>query len=195
MSFVLASASIFRLNLLKQVDLVPKLIFPCDLDESEHLKELPIAYVKRIAHAKAAHALQHHPEEIILAADTVVVMGRRIFQKPATREEAYQMLQLFSGRRQQAYSCVVVKDKRKTIERLVRTRISFKRLTALDVEEYLKTNQWKKTSGGLCVERFAGKFIKSINGSISNVMGMPLFETCNMLESFGVRSNVVESTC
>ncbi len=190
MSFVLASASAQRITLLKQVFLVPHTVFPCDVDESVLPHETPKEYVKRVAHAKANFALSHYPHDIILAADTIVVMGRRIFQKPASLEEAQAMLKQFSGRRQQVYSYVVVKNANKTRERLVTTRLSFKRLSHKDLEDSANAGEWRHASGGICMEKFAAKFIKSINGSFSNVLGLPLLEACNLLESFNIRSDV-----
>ncbi|MEI8320809.1 MAG: nucleoside triphosphate pyrophosphatase [Alphaproteobacteria bacterium] len=193
MALILASASPYRLMLLQQVFIHPDKIFPCNIDESVLPREKPKDYVKRIAHAKANLALEKNPDDIILAADTIIVMGLRIFQKPLNREESKDMLNSFSGRRQQVYSYVVVKDKNRTVERFASTRISMKRLSDQDIIDNLNSNQWKSTSGGLCIEKFAGKLIKSVNGSYSNIMGLPLFETCSLLESFGIRSQVTES--
>lgn len=186
MSFVLASQSPFRLALLNQIGYTPSIVSPQNVDESVLPKELPRAYVRRVMNMKVTEALQKFPGEIILGADTIVAVGRRIFQKPETIEEAEHMLALFSGRRFKVITAVGIAQKERRVEKIVPTTIVFKRLSAFEKAAYLKTNTWHHTSGGIAIEAIGGAFIKAIHGSASSVMGLPLYETKNLLESFGI---------
>jgi septum formation protein len=186
MSFILASQSPIRLSLLKQIGYVPQKIVPQDVDESEKKQELARDYLKRVVRLKVASAQKEFPDAVILGADTIVTVGRRIFQKPTSREDAARMLSLFSGRRVKVSTavCVIQGDKRK--ERLVSASLSFKRLSPFEMEAYLDTNTWHSTSGGIALDELGGCFIKTVQGSSSTVLGLPLYETKNLLESFGI---------
>lgn len=186
MPFILASQSPFRVSLLKQIGYAPKKIAPQNVDESTHPKEKPTDYLKRIISLKITSAQQEFPNDIILGADTIVTVGCRIFQKPETRAEADRMLTLFSGRRVRVTTAICVALKEKKRERLVSATLSFKRLSVLEKEAYLNANTWHITSGGIAIDEIGGCFIKSVQGSASTIMGLPLFETKNLLESFGI---------
>jgi len=186
MSFILASQSKYRLALLKQIGYVPSCVAPQDVDETALPKEKPKDYLKRVTRLKAHSALRSYPDSIVLAADTIVVLGCRIFQKPIDREDAKKMLSLFSGRRFRILTHVCVVQGGCLRERTVITIGSFKRLSEMEKERYLDTNEWTHTSGGVAIDELGGVFIKSINGSFTNVMGLPLYETRNLLESFGL---------
>jgi septum formation protein len=186
MSFILASQSKYRLALLKQIGYVPSAVAPQNVDESTLPRERPNDYIKRVTRLKAQSAFQQHPDQVIISADTIVVLGCRILQKPLDREDARKMLSLFSGRRFRVLTHVCLMHGDKMRERTVTTSCQFKRLSLLEIEKYLDTNEWTHTSGGIAIDELGGVFIKSINGSFSNVMGLPLYETRNLLESFGL---------
>lgn len=186
MSFVLASQSPSRLALLKQIGYVPGHVAPQDVDESEFPKELPKDYLWRVTRMKVDSALKAFPDSIILGADTIVVTGRRIFQRPQTKEEASKMLTHFSGRRVKVVSSVCVARGETVKQKTIATVIQIKRFSKLELDCYLQLKDWSHFSGGLAIDEIGGAFIKAINGSHSNVMGLPLYETKNLLESFGV---------
>jgi len=189
MSFILASQSKYRLALLKQIGYVPEHVAPQDVNESTLPKELPKDYLKRVTRLKVNSAIKAYPDKIVLAADTIVVLGCRIFQKPLDRQDAARMLSLFSGRRFRVLTHVCVMQGDRLREKTVTTVGSFKCLSKMEMEKYLDTNQWTHTSGGIAIDELGGIFIKSINGSYFNVMGLPLYETRNLLESFGLYMN------
>jgi septum formation protein len=172
--------------LLEQAGIVPSKVDPQDVDESALKREIPRDYVKRVTRLKADSALINHPDAIILSADTIVVMGRRIFQKPESEEEAHSFLTKFSGRRIRIYTTVVVKDKNRTVEKTVITSVSFARIPQEEIEFYLRHANWQRCSGGLVLEKI-DPFTKGVNGSYSNMIGLPLYETVKMLKSFGVK--------
>lgn len=186
MSFILASQSPFRLSLLKQIGYTPKAVAPQDVDESALRGEHPRDYLKRIVRSKVHSAQQEFSKDIILGADTIVTVGRRIFQKPETREETDAMLTLFSGRRVGVTTAIYVAQEGKEREKIVTASLSFKRLSIFEKDAYLDTNMWHKTSGGIAIDEIGGCFIKSVQGSFSTIMGLPLYETKNLLESFGL---------
>ncbi len=184
--FVLASASSSRLLLLKQARITPSKVDPQDVDETALTREAPREYVKRVTHLKAEAAFKKNPDAVILSADTIVVMGRRIFQKPTSPEESRSFLEKFSGRRIRIYTTVVVKDKNRTSEETVITRVSFARIPQEEITLYIRHANWQRCSGGLVLEQI-DPFTKSVNGSYSNMIGLPLYETVKMLKSFGVK--------
>lgn len=186
MSFILASQSSTRLSLLKQIGYIPAHIAPQNVDESVKKGELPRDYLKRIVRLKVASAQKEFPDEIILGADTIITAGRRIFQKPETRADADKMLTLFSGRRIKVSTAILVVQGHKTRERIITASLNFKRLSALEKESYLNTHTWHTISGGIAIDEIGGCFIKSVQGSASTIQGLPLFETKNLLESFGI---------
>ncbi len=184
--FVLASASKSRLKLLAQARIIPSSVDPQDVDETALKREIPRDYVKRVTRLKAEAAFRKHPESVILSADTIVVMGRRIFQKPLSEEEMRSFLEKFSERRIRIYTTIIVKNKLRTAEKTVITRVSFAKITPEDINFYVRHASWQSCSGGLVLEEI-DMFTKSINGSFSNMIGLPLYETVTLLKSFGVR--------
>lgn len=192
MSFILASGSKGRLDLLKSIGYYPDQVAPQDVDESVLSKELPRPYVRRVSRLKVEAAARAYPETIVLAADTVVVMGRRIFQKSPTAEEASQMIRSFSGRRLQLLTALQVFSQGSLKEKVVSTKVCFKTLSELEISSYLTTDEWKGVSGGLTIEGIGGAFIKSIQGSYSNVIGLPVYETKNLLESVGLYADWIK---
>jgi septum formation protein len=183
---VLASASPRRLELLAQIGLAPDAVDPAALDESALKRELPPATAKRLALAKAAAVARRHPGAYVLAADTVVACGRRALPKPANEAEAARCLDLLSGRRHRVLGGVAVAapDGRVAV-RVVATTVAFKRLTEAERRAYLKSGEWRGKAGGYAIQGMAARFVAAINGSYSNVVGLPLYETAQMLAGLG----------
>jgi len=189
---VLASGSPRRLGLLNQGGIEPDHLLPCELDETPVKGELPRAYATRLARAKAEAALEavHRSDDLrgsfIVAADTAVAVGRRILPKAELLDEAAQCLRLLSGRNHRVYSGVcVVTPKEAFRQRLVETRVRFKRLSKEDLEAYLASGEWRNKAGGYAIQGLAGSFVVKIVGSYTNVVGLPLYETASLLAGEG----------
>lgn len=180
MAFILASASPRRRELLEQAGITPDCILPAAIDETPLKGELPEIYVKRIAREKAAAVSAALP---VLAADTVVACGRRILGKPADEAEARKFLSLLSGRRHRVYTAVALRKENTLKELCVMTQVQFKRLQDGEINWYIATGEWSDRAGGYAIQGHAARFVKAINGSYTNVVGLPLLETCNLLES------------
>jgi len=185
-SFVLASASPRRIELLKNIKIFPKITYSSEINEDIISKENPRKYCIRIAKNKALKALEKYPEEFILSADTIVFCSNKIFLKPKDKEEAKKFLDFFSGRKHNVLTCVCLAKKNLIKVKKVFTKVTFKKLNTQEIEEYLLTNEWKDKSGAYAIQGYAEKFIKRINGSYSNIVGLPLFETYNLLNSQGL---------
>ncbi len=193
---VLASGSPRRLGLLNQAGLEPDSLRPADVDETPKKGELPRSCVTRLARAKAEVALKsvQLDDELrgafIIAADTVVAVGRRILPKAELVDEAAQCLRLLSGRNHRVYTSVcVVTPKEAFRQRLVETRVRFRRLTEEDVQAYIGSCEWRGKAGGYAIQGIAGSFVVKLVGSYSAVVGLPLYETVTLLggEGFPVR--------
>jgi len=185
-SFVLSSASPRRIELLNNIKIFPKIIYTSEINEDIISKENPKKYCIRIAKNKALKALEKYPEEYILSADTIVFCSNKIFLKPKDKEEAKKFLAFFSGRKHTVLTCICLAKKNLIKVKKVFTKVTFKRLNTQEIEEYLLTNEWKDKAGAYAIQGYAEKFIKRINGSYSNVVGLPLFETYNLLNSQGL---------
>ena len=183
-ALVLASASPRRLALLAQIGIVPDRIIAPDIDETPLRDEPPRSHAQRLARAKA-HAVAE-PACYVLAADTVVAAGRRILPKAETEEQARRCLALLSGRRHRVATAVVLlaPDGRRG-ERLVQSVVGFARLTERQVAAYLASGEWQGKAGGYAVQGRAAAFIRFLSGSYSNVVGLPLFETAQLLRGLG----------
>ncbi|PCI43302.1 MAG: septum formation protein Maf [Alphaproteobacteria bacterium] len=185
-NLILASASPRRLDLLAQIGITPNQIIPAHIDENPHPDELPRHLSHRLAMEKAAAVARKQPKFYILAADTVVALGRRILGKASTIEEARKYLCLLSGRRHKVYSGIsLITPQGKQISRVVTTTVIFKRLSSADLDHYLSHNEWQGKAGAYAIQGLAARFVKGINGSYSNVVGLPLYETANMLQGNG----------
>jgi septum formation protein len=181
---VLASASPRRLDLLRQVGLEPAEIDPADIDETPGPGEAPRTYTLRMARAKLAAVACRHPGAVVLAADSVVVCGRRILPKAEIEEEARACLKLLSGRRHRVLGGIAVGSADGAVRtRLVETVVRFKRLEAAEFEDYLRCGEWRGTAGGDAIQGRAARFIAFVSGSYSNVVGLPLFETVALLKA------------
>ena len=183
-SFVLASSSPRRIDLLNNIKIFPKKIYLSEVNEDINSKENPKKYCIRVAKNKALKALEKYPEESVLSADTIVFCGNKIFLKPKDKEEAREFLTFFSGRKHNVLTCLCLAKKNLIKVKMVITKITFKRLNKHEIEEYLSTNEWKDKAGAYAIQGYAEKFIKRINGSYSNIVGLPLFETFNILKSY-----------
>jgi septum formation protein len=180
---VLASASPRRLDLLRQIGLEPDAIDPADTDETPALRELPRAYALRMAEAKLAAVMPRHPQAVVLAADSVVAVGRRILPKAETEAEARACLALLSGRRHKVLGGVAVGSAGKVRTRLVETAVRFKRLERAEVDAYVRSGEWQGKAGGYAIQGRAASFVAFLSGSYSNVVGLPLFETLALLRA------------
>jgi len=190
--FVLASGSPRRLGLVNQAGIEPDALRPADIDETPIKGELPRACANRLARLKAEAALSlvSVDEELkgayILAADTVVAVGRRILPKAELLDEASQCLRLLSGRNHRVYTGVcLVTPKESFRQRLVETRVRFRRLSEQDMEAYLASGEWRGKAGGYAAQGIAGTFIVKVVGSYSNIVGLPLYETVSLLTGEG----------
>ena len=183
-SLVLASASPRRLDLLRQVGIEPVAIDPAHIDETPGPRELPRAYALRMARAKLAAVACRHPGAVVLAADSVVVCGRRILPKAETAEEARSCLGLLSGRRHRVLGGIAVGTPQGPVRaRLVETVVRFKRLEPAEVDDYIDSDEWRGKAGGYAIQGRAAQFVSFISGSYSTVVGLPLFETAQLLKS------------
>ena len=184
---VLASASPRRRALLEQIGYAPDVVEPAELDEAALPGELPEAHAARLAKAKAEAVAARHPGAFVLGADTVVACGRRILGKAETEEEARRCLSLLSGRRHRVYGGVTAIDPSgRAASRLVRTAVTFKRLSAEEVAAYLACGEWRGKAGGYAIQGQAAAYIRFVGGSYSNVVGLPLHETYRMLAGLGL---------
>jgi len=188
LSLILASASPRRADLLAQIGVIPTTVDPADIDETPLKDELPRVYAARLAETKAKAVAERHGQALILAADTVVAVGRRVLDKPIDEADARKHLLLLSGRRHRvttALSLIRTEDKR-TWSRLVETQVKLKRLSTSEVDAYLATGEWRGKAGGYAIQGVASRFVPWIGGSYSNVVGLPLTETAGLLETAGL---------
>jgi len=185
---VLASASPRRLDLLRQIGLVPDRVDPAEIDEMPRPGELPPAHAMRLAEEKARAVMPRHPGAYILAADTVVACGRRILPKPADPATARSCLELLSGRRHHVHGGIALAgpDGRLTLRR-VDSRVAFKRLSEAEIAAYLCSGEWRGKAGGYAIQGRAAALIRWVSGSYSNVVGLPLFEAAQLLTGRGYR--------
>jgi septum formation protein len=181
---VLASASPRRLALLAQIGITPDRVTNPDIDETPHRDEPPRLLAQRLAALKAATVVE--TDCFVLAADTVVAVGRRILGKPETAEAARACLDLLSGRRHHVLTAVAVRapDGRRSA-RVADSVVTFARLDAARTDAYLASGEWQGKAGGYAIQGRASAFIRFLSGSHSNVVGLPLFETAQLLRGLG----------
>src|SRR6516164_11060927 len=185
---VLASASPRRLDLLRQIGLEPDRVDPADIDEMPRPGELPSTHAVRLAEEKARAVMLRHPGAYILAADTVVACGRRILPKPVDPATARRCLEMLSGRRHRVHSGIALAgpDNQLTLRR-VESQVAFKRLSETEIAAYLCCGEWCGKAGGYAIQGRAAALIRWMSGSYSNVVGLPLFETAQLLAGRGYR--------
>lgn len=186
-SLVLASASPRRRALLEQIGYASDTIELAALDEAVLPGERPEVHAARLARAKAEAVAARHPGAFVLGADTVVACGRRILDKAESEEGARRCLSLLSGRRHRVCGGVAVIDPAgRAVSRLVRTAVAFKKLSAEEIEDYLASGEWQGKAGGYAIQGRAAAFVRFVNGSYSNVVGLPLHETYRLLVGLGL---------
>ena len=185
---VLASASPRRRELLAQIGWPPDTIEAADLDETPLKRELPAALALRLADAKLDAIASRHPDAYVLAADTVVALGRRMLPKAETEEEARECLARLSGRRHRVIGGIAVRapdGTRRT--RLVTTVVGFKRMTEAEIASYIANGDWRGKAGGYAIQGGAAAYVTQIRGSYSNVVGLGLAEAYALLSGLGFR--------
>ncbi len=181
-NLILASSSSRRLALLAQVGITPSKIHASDIDETPRKDELPPIYAARMAREKAHVAATIYPDDIILAADTVVACGRRILPKAEDATTAEKCLRLLAGRRHRVYTAVCIIKSGREYEATAITHLRMNRLSDKQIADYIAGNEWHGKAGGYAIQGSAEAFIPWISGSYSNVVGLPLAETCKLLE-------------
>lgn len=184
---ILASRSRARAALLEQIGRSPDVIAPQDIDEAVRPSELPRRYAARMAREKMCAAGRHHSDSWIVVADTVVACGRRILAATEQVEIARRHLQMLSGRAHRVWSAVRVRGpENNEAGRLVCTRVRFRTLSALEIEDYLMTGEWRNRAGSYAIQGRGATFVRGINGSFENVVGLPLAETELLLRGLGM---------
>jgi len=184
MRLILASASPRRLDLLARIGVVPDAVVPAEIDETPLKGELPVAYARRMAAAKAAAVAE--AGALVLTADTVVAAGRRILPKTESEDEARASLRLLAGRRHRVLSAVTLVDAAgRARHRLSASVVAFKRLDAGELAAYLASGEWQGKAGGYAIQGRAEALIRMISGSWSGVVGLPLYETRALLRAAG----------
>lgn len=186
-NFILASGSPQRKALLAQINMQPKAIVPADIDESERKGEKPCAYVKRMAREKALAIAAKFPHEVVLGADTIVTVGTKILHKSRSDEEQRRVMQLLSGKAHRVISavCVVDADGKASV-RVNTTRILMKNLSPAEIDAYVASHEWVGCCG-YKIEGYLAAYVKKLVGSYSGVVGLPLYETRNLLLGVGIK--------
>jgi septum formation protein len=189
---ILASASPRRLDLLQKMGFFPCKVIPADIDESAKKAEKPDIYCKRIAQEKAIKIKEDisgntdYESAYILSADTIAVCANQILGKPEDAVDAERIIRKMSGRKHQVYTCVcVISPSGRLISKLVKTIVRFKNIGELELKEYIATNKWHGKAGAYGLQEDVGGFVIEINGSFSSVIGLPMYETKNMLLGLG----------
>ncbi|WP_427450604.1 Maf family protein [Litorimonas sp. WD9-15] len=180
--FILASASPRRRDLLAQIGLKPSQIIPADINEDPIEGELPRGHALRLACEKAQKVASDHAGQVVLASDTVVGVGRRILPKSEDRQTAEECLKLLSGRSHRVFTGVAVIDSEGCLRsRVSETRLKMKRLSESEMTEYLDSGEWDGKAGGYGIQGLAGAYIINLSGSFTGVVGLPVYETRNLL--------------
>ena len=198
---ILASGSPRRVELLQQAGLEPDHLMPMEIDETPGKSEHPRTLARRLSRQKAEAAVKalkgdpNWPNRYILSADTVVAIGRRLLDKAELANEASAALYMLSGRSHRVYTgLTLVTPNNRYRHKIVETRVRFKRLSRFEIEAYLASGEWRGKAGGYAIQGLAGAFVAKMVGSYSNVVGLPLMETVNMLvgEGFDVHARWLE---
>ena len=186
---VLASSSPRRVELLALVGFTPDTIDPADIDETPRKDETPRRLAQRLAVTKAEVVAARHPDAVVLAADTVVAVGRRFLEKAADEAEATRFLKLLSGRNHRVFTGVAVVHTGRLAHRVNETRVSFKILSQAEIASYVASGDWRGKAGAYGIQGAASAFVRQIVGSHHGVMGLPLYETVNLLAGAGLRTS------
>ena len=171
--------------MLNQIGCAPDLVIPADVNEARLIGESPRELVTRLAFLKGEKIFRDHKKAVIVAADTTVALGRRVVGKPRDAAEAQAFLTMLSGRNHRVYTSIYIRYGRSNRQRCIQTRVKFKKLTTLEISNYLDSGEWEGKAGGYAIQGKASAFIISIVGSYTNVVGLPLYETYAMLSGVG----------
>jgi septum formation protein len=191
---VLASASPRRLELLRQIGIEPDRVDPAEIDETPGRDEEPAAHALRLAEEKLRAVMPRHPGAYVLGADTVVACGRRILPKAMDEGSARRCLELLSGRRHRVHSGIALASPDGHVSlRRVDSQVAFKRLSGDEIAAYLASGEWRGKAGGYAIQGRAAALIRFVSGSYSNVVGLPLFETAQLLAGRGYRPRCAAS--
>jgi septum formation protein len=180
---VLASASSRRLELLNKINIVPEIIQAANIDETPKKKEKPIEYCKRLAREKGDFVFQNYPDMTVLSADTIVFCSNKIFGKASSDQEARSFLNFFSGRKHSVLTAIYLRNKNLSKIKYSISKVTFIRLEKKDIDIYLATKEWKNKAGAYAIQGYAERFVKTINGSYSNIVGLPLQQAFNLLKT------------
>lgn len=184
--FILASSSPRRLALLKDIGVTPDKVVAADIDETAKPRELPRSLAQRLAREKLEAVAKQNPKAFILAADTVVACGRRILPKAETPEQVRECFELLSGRRHHVYTGVAIRSPQgKILERVGDSTVIFAQMTKKQIEAYVAGGEGIGKAGGYAIQGMAASYIRFMSGSYSNIVGLPLFETAQILRSLG----------
>lgn len=185
---ILASASPRRQELLNQINITPDDIIPADIDESIKEREKPRELARRLSIEKAEHVHAQQSDSYILAADTVVGCGHQVLDKSVTEEQAREFLTKLSGRRHHVYGGIaLITPEGKRLTKVCETFVQFKKLNNQEIENYIASKEWDGKAGGYAIQGLAGTFVKYMAGSYSNVVGLSLYDTMNLLQSGGYK--------
>ena len=188
-ALILASASPRRRDLLAQIGVAPDAIIAADINETPRARELPRDYALRVAREKAAKIAADQPVDLVLATDTAVACGRRILPKAEDAQTARACLQLLSGRAHRVFTGLALYGPQGAERvRLVETRVKVRRLTAADIDAYIESDEWRGKAGGYAIQGLFAAHVISLIGSYSSVVGLPLYETANLLNGAGWRA-------
>jgi septum formation protein len=183
---ILASASPRRIDLLARIGVTPDAIIPADIDESVARGELPREHALRLAGEKAQAVATREGDALVLAADTVVAVGRRILPKVEDEATLRACMTLLSGRRHRVLTGVALAKPDGTVSaRVVQTMIAMKRLSDEEIDFYAAHGEWRGKAGGYALQGYGEVYVRHIAGSYSNVVGLPVGETRTMLQSAG----------
>ena len=183
---ILASSSPQRKKLLETIGITPDDIVPANINETPKKNEKPKDFALRMSREKALSVAKNNLNSFILSGDTIVAAGRRIIGKPSSKNEAEQILKLLSGRRHRVLSAfTLIKPDCSEITKVIVSRVKFSRLSDKEINEYLDTNEWQGKAGGYAIQGRASAFVPWLSGSYTGVMGFPMNEIKNVLESSG----------
>jgi septum formation protein len=180
---VLASASPRRLELLQKVNIIPEVVQAAEIDETPKKKEKPIEYCKRLAKEKGDFVFKQYPDMTVLSADTIVFCSNKIFGKPKTEDEARGFLSFLSGRKHSVLTAVYLRNKNITKLKQTISKVTFNRLDKKDIDMYLTTKEWENKAGAYGIQGYAERFVRTINGSYSNIVGLSLHQAFNLIKS------------
>ena len=186
---LLASASSRRVELLRQINVLPGEIVPANIDETPLKREMPKNLALRLSQEKARAVFEKNPDTFVLAADTVVSCGQIILDKANNAQEAQKYIEKLSGRRHQVHGgLTLITPENKSFSRYCKTIVQFKPLTAKEIDSYIASKEWEGKAGGYAIQGIAGSFVKYLSGSYSNVVGLSLYDTIKLLQTSGLEN-------